>query len=237
MNIDGEFFWVVLLVLYLIFQVLSGRKKKKTQQRRPEAADRRRSDAPPRRRPQTAAESPGRGTELDEALQEIRRALGFPDERDQGETRDAEVPTRHDREDEEQREAVFRTAEKPVVEGRYESGIDTTTVRERPRPKTTRPLPKPATTPSRLPERPAPKSPPTFARGDVPGAVLESRIAKKSIVDRRGERLPREIGQSSLGRSVRESALKARLRHPQSLREAILLKEILDPPISLRPRR
>lgn len=82
MDFGGELFWVLMLIFYLVFQVLGARKK--TQEKR-------------KRRPMGLPEGPParethEATELDEALSEIRRALGYRDER-RAEPAPAEAPT------------------------------------------------------------------------------------------------------------------------------------------------
>lgn len=82
MDFGEELFWVALLIIYFFFQVLGGRKKQQQQQKRRQPADgAERQPAPPQREP-----------ELDDALKEIRRALGFPDEEPEPEPAAAEVP-------------------------------------------------------------------------------------------------------------------------------------------------
>ena len=240
---DGEYFWVIMLVLYLIFQVLGGRKKKK-RQRRPDAVGRKSSEAVGRGSPELAGEIPaeeaarsrsrgsdatdeeptsGRGKrdpELDDALREIRRALGFPE---------ADVPPRPER----RPEVIRETPEEAEQDTGWPTIEPSTASRPPTQPRSGAPeRPKFA--------RPIPSSPPTDQRRGT-GAELERSVGRRG--SRRGESIPTAPIPASASvdsarpRDIGLSALKKRLHAPETLREAFVIKEILDPPRSKRSRR
>lgn len=218
---DGEYLWVILLVLYLIFQVLGGRKKKKTT-RRPDVTGQPRPDAPKARRPETLRQTRSRDAELDDALHEIRRALGFPDAGDQPRDRVPEV--------EAQPETPPVTRREPHEP--QPLSVESEVPQQRPT----------TLTPSL--ERPVSIPKPTVAQRGIgasstelqsdqeqfPGRLRRPSPALKPIKDIRGIEA---IQPATKG----PKDIRKRLQSPQSLREAFLIKEVLDHPRSKRPLR
>jgi hypothetical protein len=219
---DGEYLWVILLVLYLIFQVLGGRKKKKTT-KRPDVTGQPRPDAPEARRPETLMQTRSRDAELDDALHEIRRALGFPDEGDQPHERVPEV------------EAHPETPPVTRREPHEPQPLSVDSERPQQRP----------TTPTVSRERPVsiPKATVVARRGiggsstefqsdqeQFPGRLRKPSPALKPIKDIRGI-------QAAQPATKGLKDIRKRLNSPQSLRESFLIKEVLDQPRSKRPMR
>lgn len=219
---DGEYFWVVLLVFYLIFQILGGRKKQK--QRRPSDAPKQRTTDAPDTRPRPASKRKPRDPELDEALHEIRRALGFPE------------PT----------EQVPAPAPAPETESREERELEVTTAPstgeqyvdvDRSPPETRIPTPRTAELPAKQTapkgvgggiRRPTKITTPDRDRGSETGSDARSRLkARESL----------EVAKRPPSQRMDSAFVRKRLSRADSLREVFLLKEVLDRPRSIRPHR
>lgn len=72
-------------------------------------------------------------------------------------------------------------------------------------------------------------SPPT-REAPMPGRVADRPVAARSSS-------PREPGRAGTRRATRLQRLRGRIRHPDSLRELFLLREVIDRPIALRRPR
>lgn len=216
---DGEYFWVVLLVFYLIFQILGGRKKQK-QRRRPDAAKQRRADAPGTRPRPTAKHKP-RDPELDDALQEIRRALGFPE------------PTEHvpapapEAESREGRELEVSTAPS-AAEHRVD--VDRSPLASKPTSLTTE-RPAEHTAPAGMDggiRRVTKITMPGRDRGSDTGSDARSRLKSRESL---------EVAKRPSSQRMDSAFVRKRLSRANSLREVFLLKEVLDRPRSIRRHR
>lgn len=275
MDFEG-LFWIALLVFYLVSRVLGGKKRQKpsprpTDQQRPRPA--RTSTAP------NASDSDG---ELDEALQEIRRALGFPVEEPTPQRGDSsvevEAPGREvdpdalqaiEREERRRRDAQreAQRAERGSVEAqraaereerRREDARRAAKLEKRRREDARRAQEleerrqadaRKAARQRDLQERAleagdftaGAKRRPTASRrpGPIGAHPVESSFAEEELFERTG-RHPHDaeaVREPEADDRVRRSALKQRLRNSSSLREAYVLKELLDKPVALRRRR
>lgn len=221
-----EYFWVIMLVLYLIFQVLGGRKKKK-QARRPDATAPQRSDAPGRQRPETLGQTRTRDAELDDALHEIRRALGFPDAGGPPHGSEPEIEMQVEAPPETIRQPEHRTVDSERLHQQPPPPPLARRSMERPTP-----VPQSAGIPNPV------TSPPGVGGSDVGSQPDQERISR---------RLRKSIPALKAGRSKdiqeippvksRLSDIQKRLSNPQTFQEAFLIKEILDLPRSKRPMR
>lgn len=218
---DGEYLWVILLVIYLIFQVLGGKKKKKTT-KRPDPTRRPSPDASGERRPETLRQTRSRDAELDDALLEIRRALGFPDA--------AEQPHEPAPEVEAQRESP------PVAKREPEEPHPVTVDSGRPKQMPTTPTP-PRERPFSIPK-------PTVPQGGIGGSITASSMDRERTSDRLRKPSPAlkpdkkiHAVQAVRTEPSRSKQIRKRLHSGPSLREAFLLKEVLDHPRSKRPLR
>lgn len=76
-----------------------------------------------------------------------------------------------------------------------------------------------------------PPPPPPSREAPMPGRVADRSVAARSSS-------PREPGRAGIRGATRLQRLRGRIRHPDSLRELFLLREVIDRPIALRrPRR
>lgn len=231
-----EFFWVIMLVLYLIFQVLGGRRKKqKKRARQRQAAQTRdratQTSSPARTEPGTR--TPARSPELDEALLEIRRALGFPVESRTPEPAGAEAPT--------SREEASPAAE-PVSEdhgfdfrpaGEFEGApppLRRQTIPPRPKP-----VSRPILKPSRFPEMG--RLSVTSPRSTMTEGLRVSRDVGEQTVTPPAEVVDVYSSRPTQAKGVSADLVRRHLKSSQSLREAFVLKEIFDAPRSKRPLR
>lgn len=228
MDFGGELFWVVMLIFYIVFQVLGARKKKQEHQKR---------------RPRGPQEEPAsreldRSTELDEALGEIRRALGYPEER-------REEPV----------DLPGRPVEKPLGE------LSARDEPSRMPPPRRKPLEGRSlrNEPSRIPppaRRDAPKPRPVGRRTAMPGGSIYTADEKAAIghqdafekLDATQPSLPSlpsrksplpavTLSDDETTAASRLPDIVKRLQTPSSAREAVLIKEIFDPPRALRRLR
>ena len=239
MDFANEFFWVLMLVLYLVFQVIGARKKNRQIEQK-----RRKSSEPPER---VGAPS-GREPELDEALQEIRRALGFPDTRRES---PRPIPPPLEEEVPQTTSPEPRRVERsPTVElpprprPAPEPPVRPTVSRPQPRPQPVRIPPKQGrvSTPQR--ESHARPSPPPV-RTDAGG--IYSMAEKKAFQNKYGlEEIDRPLSEAHPGTAPEGQAptgvtaashVVRRLKDASSAREAFLLKEILDRPRATRRLR
>lgn len=234
-----------MLILYLVFQVIGARKKN----RQIEEKRRKSSESP-----EPVGATHQREPELDEALQEIRRALGFPDV--QRETprpippsQGAEMPTPTPK--------PTPAPEPRTVERR------TTTVAPAPRPAPPPPAPPTVSRPQPRPEpvhlpskpgrvsrpgRPSPVAKTPSAASAESGGGIYSTAEKRAFRSKYGlDEIDRPLSEDSprtaadrasgAGEDTATSDLSRRLKDPSTAREAFLLKEILDRPRALRRLR
>jgi hypothetical protein len=195
MPIDGEtLFWILLIIVYLYFQFAGGKKKETPPPQRRQAPEY------PDDRAMTRPQQPAQDASLEEALREIREALGggyqqVPDER----------PAH--------REEPYYAPPEPVQQTSYrppEPPVRREPVRKVPPP------------PQRI-EKPRPSSPTStpFERRVMAGNFDPSRseIAKDSLVGKNIE----EIGKNT---TSQHSVLK-KLRDPDEARDAFIMAEVL----------
>ncbi len=211
--------WIALIVFYFLLRSVGGSKGKR-----------------PTRSPQPAGRSGQAGSddELDSALDEIRRALGFPDQaaEDAGE-REAAEPVREPRPA--QRQSPTRTGDRPRVS----------------KPARHRPEPRPRTRPAarrRSASDPVAGLPggsqPAVGDAIVPDLPsLRSSFAEEEAFEKVGRHPHRTTRHDLRVANPYESPQKKKLPgvlrtlgRRSSLREAFLLKEILDRPVSMRRR-
>lgn len=249
MDFEG-LFWIALVVFYFIARGLGGKKRSK------------RGPAPKRGKPRpersrTAPSSGRPDQELDEALREIRRALGFPVEAEKkGSAADTAIPDSEER----RRQTVLQDSQ---VEkgGRRAGGSERRSAQEadRRRSKSSEPVgarrrdERELARQRELQQRaeaasdrrrggiPRPEVARQVGRGGAhplePGFAEEERFEKvgQHPHDRTSDREP---WTSDVTRSdKRRTALRDRLRSTSALQEAFVLKELLDQPLSLRKRR
>lgn len=247
MDFGGELFWVAMLIFYLVFQVLGARKKQQEHKKR-------RPTGPMTEGGATSAE-PRQENELDEALSEIRRALGYPD---QG--REEPAPVETDR----------RPVEKPL------EGLSARDEPSRFPPPRREPLEGRSlrNEPSRIPPQREPlesrslrdeasRIPPPSRKASRPGRVerrtpmyggsiyaadeggtfsreeafekVDTKQASASLPSGPKGALPATASLDAEKTSLPH--LVKRLQTPSFAREAILLKEIFGPPRAMRRRR
>jgi hypothetical protein len=199
MPIDGEtLFWILLIIVYLYFQFAGGKKK--------EAPPPQRREAPrlPDDRAPDRPHQPAQDASLEEALREIREALG-------GGHR--EEP----REQPAQREESYHSTE-PVYQTTYrppEPPVRREPVRKAPPPPRRKETPKPAAVVPRKFDR-------KIVGGDIDTSKME--IAKDSL-------LGSNIEEAGTGKRPDHPILK-KLRNPGEARDAIIMAEVLGKPRS-----
>ena len=239
MDFASEFFWVLMLVLYLVFQVIGARKKNRQIEQK-----RRKSSEPPEPVGATREREP----ELDEALQEIRRALGFPDRQ-----REAPRPIPPSREEQRPEEApvpVPPAARAPTTTGEPHPATRTPSVPPS-RPPVSQPQVQSKATPvpSKPSRVPSPRREPRLEQIPSPtrmesGGGIYSSAEKKAFRSKYGlseidRPLPRADSETKREAqpALAASRIVRRLKEASAAREAFLLKEILDRPRSERPLR
>ena len=228
MDLDG-LFWIALIVFYFVARSLGGRGRKQNRRvpnKEKAPAGERRSTHP--------------GDELDAALEEIRKALGLPggsaEERPESEPQTAreDAPSKVER-TESDLETVRRKApskverpleprfpEKTRIERKLESRPDSTAA---PSGRTT----------ARTPMARSPKAPdPHPIQSSFPEEELFERSGRHDHKEVRSA--PRAASPYDAPTGVRTRGLGRSLSSRSSLREAIVLKEVLDRPISKRRR-
>lgn len=264
MDLEG-LIWIAIAAIYFLMRGLGGKKRRPTP-----APPRKAPSRPEPQRAQPQRAQPGQNSELDQALREIRQALGFPGpEEPATESRREETPQRVEqplpsRETQlsEERRAPMRRAdrrgdeqrvERPLGRsGRLERPLDKTGRVERPLPPArgeARPVEKPLSEPrfgkSPLAEssrKPASKRP--LRGADRPDHRLESSYAEEEAFEHTGRHAhpQREHGLQVLSAyeappKKQLSSLVRRLAKKSTLREAFLMKEVLDRPLGMRRRR
>lgn len=253
MDFEG-LFWIALIVFYFMSRVLGGKKRSKpssgpTGERRPR---------PERSRPSSSTSEP----QLDEALREIRRALGFPvDEPEPKPQNEAEPEPASELE----KQRARRTAEmerrreqdtREVNRRREQDAREMARQRDRSTPESARQRKRDARELARQQEmlerareadkKKAPAIPkPEVARrpGPIGAHPMESSFGEEEMFEVTG-RHPHEVAPTDstlqapyAAKPEQRSPLHDRLRGKASLREAFVLKEVLDKPLSLRGRR
>lgn len=262
MDFGEEYFWVVMLIFYLVFQVLGARKKKQKHQRRQQ----------PGPHQETASKEPRQGSELDEALSEIRRALGYPDaQREEPETvtppaqTAGSPPTTADSSRQTARSSrqTAGSARQTASSARQTASSARQTAsasRQTASPPAERPL-EPRSVrdiPSRIPPpvRREPTKPPRVDRRTAaPGGSIYAADTSSSALGREDlfekfdkKRTPpapladrkspiTAVASQEIASPSRLPNLVKRLQTPSTAREAVLMKEILDPPRAMRRRR
>lgn len=194
-------FTLALLLLYLVFQVLGGRKQRPKQ--RPGGGP------PPPGAEEPAEHRPPQS--LEEALQEIRTALGGGPPPEEPETREPEPAVPRPQKVPESREIRprldYHRAEKPFsTEEAFES--------------------RPAPSAVKAPEGTVPGAQKVLPRKPRLGPDLS-----KGPPLRRPKSTPTQVPGVAVPQG---SELLQRLRNPHTVREAIVLSEILGPPRALR---
>lgn len=238
MDFEG-LFWIALIVFYFLSRAMGGKKRSKSKggstRPRPD-----RSSKPP---------SPGQPDhELDDALQEIRRALGFPvDESEEVEERatstvepptrsadrQAEQAARRAAEREEHRRAAERRASKLDERGRRDA-------RELAR---QRELKERAQAASDRDRAGIPRPTVSTTRGPVSEHTFESSFAEEEKFEKIGahphvEKSERKAAsRAEVEAGPTRSDFSRRLRSRKAMQEAFVLKEVLDRPLSMRIRR
>lgn len=77
-------------------------------------------------------------------------------------------------------------------------------------------------------ERPAPRDAPRNTTID---------LAADQTAEERTTRRPRPVAQTAQPLTLAARQIRAALQNPESFRTAIMLREVLDPPVSRRPRK
>ncbi len=240
MDFEG-LFWIALIVFYFLSRVMGGKKGSKSKG----------GPTRPRPRPDRSRKPPSPGQpdhELDDALQEIRRALGFPvDEPKEeeelatstvepparGVDRQAEQAARRAAEREEHRRAAERRASKLDERGRRDA-------RELAR---QRELKERAQAASDRDRAGIPRPTVSTTRGPVTEHTFESSFAEEEKFEKIGahphvEKPARKAAsQAEDVAGPTRSGIRHRLRSRESMQEAFVLKEVLDRPLATRSRR
>lgn len=259
MDFGSELFWVVLLILYLVFQVLGARKKQQHKKQRPEL-----------RRPQQESSAPDRQDDLDEALREIRRALGFPDERSAEPSEETKQPSEAgdwttgadeayaapgaetsappEKPSPAPREAHIPSRPKTDTPAPAEARYPATTVDESrdrrmtvERPSTRKQLPgiPPAVPTTRTTRQPPERGRDATSRG-IYSAEERAELLGGSSLEMLDRPTPEALSQTEVPPTSAGSHLPGvveGLRDPASARQAFVMKEILDKPRAFRRLR
>lgn len=248
MDFEG-LFWIALLVFYFVIRAVGGKKSRPSP--RPTEGQNTRPD-----RSRTAPSSSESDPQLDEALLEIRRALGFPVEEKQptsaetaeppearaGEA-EADVARRRAAEaDERRRREAQRAAEleRRSRESRRARDIEAGRRRDAEEAARQRELLERAEA-ARSPDRSRiPKPAVSRRRGPIGAHPMESSFTEEEIFERTGRHPHVEVpgeDEKTAARRREVSTFRDRLHDRSSLREAFILKEVLDEPLALRGRR
>lgn len=218
MDFEG-LFWIALIVFYFMSRVLGGKKKPSP---RPTGG----RPSKPDRSPRTSQEP-----ELDDALREIRQALGFPVEEAEHKPEPSSEPEPEPASDLRNARArrtveMERQRERDARElSRQQEMLERAQKADK-KPPTTIPKPKVARRP-----------------GPIGAHPMESTFAEEEAFEGTGRHPhqqppPDHALQAPYAIPSRQREnLKRRLRGKESLREAFVLKEVLDKPLALRGRR